>query len=66
MDVGKAYLRIANPNGQVHFLKEIDLSEGLYENKFQIELPPEMGAGFYAVILSAGTFSVAEKLVLIR
>ncbi|MCK4746287.1 MAG: T9SS type A sorting domain-containing protein, partial [Bacteroidales bacterium] len=61
-----ASLRIADFAGQVHYNTELDLSEGLLEKDFEIQLPPYMRSGFYTLMLISGDNAVAEKLVLIR
>ena len=61
-----ATLRVADFAGQVHYTTELDLSEGLLENDFYIELPPTLKSGFYALMLFSETRAVTEKLVIIK
>jgi chitodextrinase len=64
--IKSATLRLADFAGQVHFTTDLDLSEGLLENQFLIQLPPTMESGFYTLMLIAGSKKVAGKLVLMR
>ncbi|MCP4310824.1 MAG: T9SS type A sorting domain-containing protein [Bacteroidetes bacterium] len=59
-------LRIADFTGQVHYTDDLDFSEGLVENNFEILLPPSLSDGMYSIMLIAGNKSVAEKMVLLR
>ncbi len=66
MDLKQASLRIADLAGQIHYNTELDVSEGIIEKEFRIELPANIPSGLYILILIAGSNSVAEKLVLVR
>lgn len=65
-DLKQAYIRVADLAGQVHYNTELDVSEGIIEKEYRIDLPGTMESGLYILILIAGSKSVAEKLVLIR
>ncbi|MGM0474625.1 MAG: LamG-like jellyroll fold domain-containing protein, partial [Bacteroidota bacterium] len=65
-NVKEGFIRLADFSGQVHFNKAIDLSEGLLEKIFELQLPASLQNGFYSLILIAGPCSVAEKFILMR
>ncbi len=65
-DLKQAFLRVADLAGHVHYNTELDVSEGIIEKEFSIELPASLESGIYILILIAGANSAAEKLVLIR
>ncbi len=65
-ELEQSFLRVADLNGRVHFSTELNLSEGIIEEEFRIELPDTMESGIYILIFIAGSGSFAEKLVLTR
>jgi chitodextrinase len=64
--VKKAYLKLADFSGRIHFSQEIDLSEGLLEKSLEIQLPGSIENGFYTLILTTGNKSAAEKFILVK
>lgn len=65
-DLTQAFLRLADLAGQIHYNTELDVSEGIIEKEFRIDLPASLESGIYILILIAGSNTYAEKLVLIR
>ncbi|MGM0474624.1 MAG: fibronectin type III domain-containing protein [Bacteroidota bacterium] len=60
------YLRLSDFSGRVLFYSEIDLSDGLLQTVFEIQLPSSVRNGYYSLSLIRGDTSVSEKFVLIR
>lgn len=65
-DLKQAFLKVSDLAGQIHYSTELDLSEGIIEKEFKIELPSTLGSGLYILILIAGSNSYAERLVLVK
>ena len=61
-----AILRVADFSGRIHHMEELDLSAGMVDNRFRIQLPGDLKSGYYSVMLEKGEEKRAGKLILLR
>jgi chitodextrinase len=61
-----AFLRLIDTSGKQHMIEFVDMSEGLQERVFELQLPDELEDGIYTLIFTMGAKSVGGRLLLIR
>jgi len=65
-DISEAFIRLVDFSGRVHFIEEIELSDGGQIEVVEIELPSTIRNGFYSLSLITNKRTMSEKLVLLK
>jgi len=61
-----SYVRLADLSGKVHFIEEIEMTNGMQVQMYEIELPPTISSGTYLLSVITGNSSASEKFILVR
>jgi len=62
----EAHLRLSDYSGRIFYSRQLDLSDGLLQKVFEIQLPTSVKNGTYTLSLDIGITSVSKKFVLMR